>query len=337
MESAKMRRKAFSLTELLIITAIIAILAAILFPVFRVEVAANKVTNKPNLQKISKAAIQYGQDYDERIPLMINGYYRDMLNVRDGTLNQYNEPRTDAWPLILMPYLKDRTVFADPRRDDVWHIWSGPPLATNDAGYVGVANTYRNQDRFPEFGVNYLFLSPLAIPPQFMGDATPTDYMSGQSRAFFDADHPAKTLFYVTSTRGFVQTSSTDSVGQLDTTRGYFGIDAPGMWALTASSTTPFVIFWNGTNCSGDWCGDANAPALPEMRTQNYAYIEPTLGGNNVAFLDGHAAFESDVAMAAGTNYLTASPSGVYFGGGAVVTDKSKYMWNLNNDFFGIY
>lgn len=331
-----MKRKALSIVELLVVVAIVAILAAILFPVFSAEVQAGKVSNKPNLRKIALAAQRYGADYDDRMPITINGRYRDLQNVADNALTFYGEKRTDAWPLILMPYVVDRTTYRDPRRDDVNNIWGGPPLATTDVGYSPLANTYRNQDRFPFYGYNYLFLSALYVPSDAFNEANPTDFMVAESHGFFEADRPAKTLFYDVSSRGWVEQNGTDQLGVQDTTRGHFIVDPPGFWGLAASSTNPYILFWNGTNCSGDWCGDTN-PGQAELRTQNYTYIEPTLGGNNVAFLDAHVSFLSDVEMAAGTNYLTATPNGVYSGGGAAVTDKSKYIWNLNSNYFGLY
>ncbi|MEA2553997.1 MAG: hypothetical protein QOJ65_2173, partial [Fimbriimonadaceae bacterium] len=198
-----MRRKAFSLTELLVITAIVAILSAILFPVFFQARQAAKI-NLYNLRKIVTAAIRYGNDADDRIPVMINGPYRNMRNIRDGAVTAYGEQRTDGWPLILLPYLKDRTVYIDPRRGDEWGIWRGPALATSDAGYVAFANTYRNQSRFPMFAVNYIFLSPLKIPDDKLSDATPTDHMVGEAKRFSSAQNPARTVFYTPSYRGWV-------------------------------------------------------------------------------------------------------------------------------------
>jgi prepilin-type processing-associated H-X9-DG protein len=60
------------LIELLVVTAIIAILAAILFPVFaRVREAARKATCISNLKQIALAAIMYAQDYDEVLPAVV--------------------------------------------------------------------------------------------------------------------------------------------------------------------------------------------------------------------------------------------------------------------------
>ena len=61
--------KAFTLIELLVVIAIIAILAAILFPVFaRAREQARKATCQSNLKNLGLSFAQYTQDYDERYP-----------------------------------------------------------------------------------------------------------------------------------------------------------------------------------------------------------------------------------------------------------------------------
>ena len=63
------RRRGFTLIELLVVIAIIAILAAILFPVFaRAREQARKATCMSNLKQIALATLQYVQDYDEMFP-----------------------------------------------------------------------------------------------------------------------------------------------------------------------------------------------------------------------------------------------------------------------------
>src|SRR5687767_6104900 len=65
-----MRRRAFTLIELLVVIAIIAILAAILFPVFsRARESARKASCQSNLKQMGLGVMMYTQDYDEKYPM----------------------------------------------------------------------------------------------------------------------------------------------------------------------------------------------------------------------------------------------------------------------------
>src|SRR6266566_1696684 len=67
------RKPAFTLIELLVVIAIIAILAAILFPVFaRAREKARSAVCLSNEKQIASAVLMYMQDYDERFPFVLD-------------------------------------------------------------------------------------------------------------------------------------------------------------------------------------------------------------------------------------------------------------------------
>ena len=76
-------RSAFTLIELLVVIAIIAILAAILFPVFaRARENARRSSCQSNLKQIALGFIQYTQDYDEKmVPAYRTGNPAPAVNI----------------------------------------------------------------------------------------------------------------------------------------------------------------------------------------------------------------------------------------------------------------
>jgi prepilin-type N-terminal cleavage/methylation domain-containing protein/prepilin-type processing-associated H-X9-DG protein len=124
----KPRRSGFTLIELLVVIAIIAILAAILFPVFaKARAAARKTTGTSNLKQIGTATMMYIQDYDELFP----HYNWGLMSCNEsgnaggaGTLSG-NDPAFEAysasaWYNSLQPYIKNLNLFQDPSDKMHW-------------------------------------------------------------------------------------------------------------------------------------------------------------------------------------------------------------------------
>ncbi len=107
-----MRRRGFTLIELLVVIAIIAILAAILFPVFaRARAKARQASCQSNLKQIGTAILMYCQDYDERMPWLYVNTGND-ARVIDGWPG--NTGRYITWAEQAYPYVKNSQAYQCP-------------------------------------------------------------------------------------------------------------------------------------------------------------------------------------------------------------------------------
>jgi prepilin-type N-terminal cleavage/methylation domain-containing protein/prepilin-type processing-associated H-X9-DG protein len=114
-------RKGFTLIELLVVIAIIAILAAILFPVFaRAREKARQSSCLSNCKQIMLGVIMYTGDYDETLPEGVS--YWD---------SPFNDGLADAgpWYGLIMPYLKNEQILICPSHKHTQHFSSTGPAA----------------------------------------------------------------------------------------------------------------------------------------------------------------------------------------------------------------
>ena len=102
-----MRRRGFTLIELLVVIAIIAILAAILFPVFaRAREKARQTSCLSNVKQIMVSVHMYAQDYDEVLPI------GSQWPTATGTI---------IWDQALQPYAANQQIFVCPSERNKQH------------------------------------------------------------------------------------------------------------------------------------------------------------------------------------------------------------------------
>ncbi len=142
-----MRTKGFTLIELLVVIAIIAILAAILFPVFaRAREKARQNSCLSNVKQLTLGVIMYANDYDEYMPYSISSWFS-----------------APSWRSAIYPYVKNLQIFQCPSR----------PNAGIAAG-GGVEYVPGSTAQFPRsYGINadtgYEGISPSGILSSFGG------------------------------------------------------------------------------------------------------------------------------------------------------------------------
>jgi prepilin-type N-terminal cleavage/methylation domain-containing protein/prepilin-type processing-associated H-X9-DG protein len=120
------KSKAFTLIELLVVIAIIAILAAILFPVFaQAKEAAKKSMGVAHVKQLNIACVMYATDFDDAYPLA--------SMTEAGTNTQF------IWMFMIYPYTKNLDIFRNPQGEP-------NPAAQSDPFYASfwkwVGGTY---------------------------------------------------------------------------------------------------------------------------------------------------------------------------------------------------
>jgi prepilin-type N-terminal cleavage/methylation domain-containing protein len=128
------RKRAFTLIELLVVIAIIAILAAILFPVFAQAKAAAKITTTISGMKQMALGLQmYSNDYDDTAVFEYG--YADGSIPGDTDLYHYN----NTWVGRIYPYVKNNSIFFDktiPEITDYTKYYQDPNYSSNYYSYA---------------------------------------------------------------------------------------------------------------------------------------------------------------------------------------------------------
>jgi prepilin-type N-terminal cleavage/methylation domain-containing protein/prepilin-type processing-associated H-X9-DG protein len=301
-------RRAFTLIELLVVIAIIAILAAILFPVFaQARAKARQASCLSNMKQLGLGIMMYVQDYDETMPNAVNfcnnpdTRIQNPLDPNDRPGGTTGQGRRPIWHGVIYPYLKN------------WDILSCP----SDTGVKSTNNV--DKYHYISYGYNYGYLSTYTAGIACGGGAASAVVFIGTPLAA--VQKPADIIAVV------------DNSGQNTGTRSASGYYLMGS-CVNPPDAEPSELSFFATN--GGWgkaCENYHGYVAGNQWDQTGGVEMRHNDGANCNFLDGHAKFMKAGAMAEGYSNVggvgtTWSPNGSCTPSGIGVTDYSKYHWD---------
>lgn len=287
------RMRGFTLIELLVVIAIIAILAAILFPVFaQAKEAAKKTSSISNNKQLTLAALQYMNDSDDHF----------MIAAWSNTLNVHGANPDSLPQLMMFPYMKNQQIMIDPLDpastkereypDNTVINPFGPPFDPDQALF--------NFCLTADWGINFQYFNP-----EFLISGVWTNNGIAQTEIV----RPADTYMALSSVWG--RRSGGAPYGG-----GNAGVDPPCILDQNNVDTRPF----SAGNQSYYWYGAWNPSQ--QLAWNVFGGVWPWYNSGHivvVSFADGHVKALQMTSIAAGCN--------VKDQWGGQIFDKNLYHW----------
>jgi prepilin-type N-terminal cleavage/methylation domain-containing protein/prepilin-type processing-associated H-X9-DG protein len=285
-------QKGFTLIELLVVVAIVAVLAALLFPIFiQAKRSAKATATLSQAKQISSAMTLYSGDYDD-VSVIVAA-----MNETDATfitgLGRYK-----PWSMLVMPYLKSGAMFQDPMIEPEGTFLN---LGKDDSWLMRT-----------HFGYHYAAHSPVIV--QTAWEVRP---LSGTALA-----EPASTVLIATKKAGrqrgdYYFVFSPIFMGHLLTPP----ICRAGQYSgVNPNSLCGPIVRWG----VGGFPSVVAPPSEEEgVLTAGLAHRKSGLA--IVAFADGHVKAVSPAWLASGTNWTRTTPAS-----DVQLTDTNRYLWDAD-------
>jgi len=304
------RKRGFTLIELLVVIAIIAILAAMLFPVFaRARESARKIQCLSNVKNIATAVQIYLTDYD-RFPTKNHDQAEiqmlDDLSSKGGC-GQYSTHRLNGsnpflrWQVVLDEYVKNR------------QVWQCPSVRTAEYAKWIVPD----------------YTSPWWLYLQ----QTRSQWGSGSSTCGGGpCCHGWPSGWGGTVTDSMVQGAAGENTGAFSCSvapntgslwdRKTAELDDPSAWVVCGDSQGGLQMYTAFTNAYANACcmglTDAHGTDVDKKYDSDPSYRKqyaPHLGGTNMGFADGHASWwDAEAAIQQAGNAMCCAPETNYTG-----------------------
>lgn len=295
-------KRAFTLIELLVVIAIIAILAAILFPVFaQAKEAAKKTADLSNMKQHVLSTIMYTGDADDTAPIWM---YNGTFDVAQGDR---------SWGNLVFQYMKSDDMTKTPnspfsiaqRKQDS----NFPDPATKGA-------QKRDQELYnlgwlTDYGYNYETFTGFAV------DSTAPGGFRLKPISMTSVQQPANTLILTTGDFDRDASGGLKDGGQLPIDPPCFY--APGPVSVTANPYGSSFYYYGGWNPSTPLAWNVFGGAWPYYGGKGTS----TGARSSVGFTDGHAKTMTISQMTDGCDVKDHS--------GGYVTDRNKYIWDADN------
>lgn len=294
------RRSGFTLIELLVVIAIIAILAAILFPVFaKARAKARQASGASNQKQLALAFLSYTQDYDEKFPPVIGQATvgTSVYNAHWGADYLTATSGGSTVPGLLQPYIKNAGILNDPSgprgNANVDYMYNDLLAAKSQAALAAVASTVLTCDGT---GTDPRAVTGATLPAGSAATSPAATQYNAMSRAGAGHSIAPSSATSPNKATSFDSTGQTRDVARFDdVTRhsdgGNFAFaDGHVKWLKVTTVNASYVPTGSSAATlpaqnNGAWSKTVYFPSQDNTSTSaNTAASEPQPGGNMLGF-----------------------------------------------------